>query len=57
MASVTAAGNVKLPDDSKIFITDTDAPDGYPIAGFTWVIIYKEQNYNGRSEGSCDQVD
>jgi phosphate transport system substrate-binding protein len=50
LASVTAAGNVKLPDDSKIFITDTDAADGYPIAGFTWVIIYKEQNYNGRSK-------
>ncbi len=50
LASVTAAGNVKLPDDSKIFITDTDAPDGYPISGFTWVIIYKEQNYNGRSQ-------
>jgi len=49
LASVTAAGNVKLPDDSKIFITDTDAADGYPIAGFTWVIIYKDQNYNGRS--------
>ncbi len=49
LASVTAAGNVKLPDDSKIFITDTDAPDGYPISGFTWAIIYKDQNYNGRS--------
>jgi phosphate transport system substrate-binding protein len=49
LASVTAAGNVKLPDDSKIFITDTDAGDGYPISGFTWVIIYKDQNYNGRS--------
>ena len=47
--SVTAAGKVKLPDDSKIFLTDSDAPDGYPISGFTWVIIYKEQNYNGRS--------
>jgi phosphate transport system substrate-binding protein len=49
IASVTAAGNVKLPDDSKIFITDTDAADGYPIAGFTWALIYKEQNYNGRT--------
>jgi len=49
IASVTAAGNVTLPEDSKIFITDTDAPDGYPIAGFTWALIYKEQNYNGRS--------
>jgi phosphate transport system substrate-binding protein len=50
IASVTAAGNVKLPDDAKIFITDTDASEGYPISGFTWVLIYKEQNYNGRSK-------
>jgi len=56
IASVTAAGNVKLPDDSKIFITDTDAPDGYPIAGFTWVIIYKEQNYNGRSQARAQAL-
>ena len=56
LASVTAAGNVKLPDDSKIFITDTDAPDGYPISGFTWVIIYKEQNYGGRSRERATQL-
>ncbi|MDP9043141.1 MAG: phosphate ABC transporter substrate-binding protein PstS [Bacteroidota bacterium] len=56
IASVTAAGNVKLPDDSKIFITDTDAPDGYPIAGFTWVLIYKEQNYNGRSQDRATKL-
>lgn len=49
IASVTAAGNVTMPEDSKIFITDTDASDGYPISGFTWVIIYKEQKYGGRS--------
>jgi phosphate transport system substrate-binding protein len=56
IASVTAAGNVKLPDDAKIFITDTDAADGYPIAGFTWVLIYKEQNYNGRSSARAKEL-
>jgi phosphate transport system substrate-binding protein len=56
IASVTAAGNVKLPDDAKIFITDTDAADGYPIAGFTWVLIYKEQNYNGRSSAKAKEL-
>jgi phosphate transport system substrate-binding protein len=56
LASVTAAGNVKLPDDSKIFITNTDAADGYPISGFTWVIIYKEQNYNSRSKERATQL-
>jgi phosphate transport system substrate-binding protein len=56
IASVTAAGDVKLPDDSKIFLTDTDASEGYPIAGFTWVLIYKEQNYNGRSLGRATNL-
>ena len=56
IASVTAAGNVKMPDDAKIFITDTDAADGYPIAGFTWVLIYKEQNYNGRSKDRATKL-
>jgi phosphate transport system substrate-binding protein len=56
IASVTAAGNVKLPDDAKIFITDTDAADGYPIAGFTWVLIYKEQNYNSRSSARAKEL-
>ena len=56
IASVTAAGNVALPADSKIFITDTDAADGYPIAGFTWVLIYKEQNYNGRSKDRATKL-
>lgn len=56
LASVTAAGNVKMPDDAKIFITDTDAADGYPIAGFTWVLIYREQNYNGRSKDRATKL-
>jgi len=56
IASVTSAGNVKMPDDAKIFITDTDAADGYPIAGFTWVLIYKEQNYNGRSKDRATKL-
>ena len=49
VASTSAAGNIQLPADSKVSLSNTDAPDGYPIAGFTWAIIYKEQNYNGRS--------
>ncbi len=50
IASTSAASNVQLPADSKIFIGNTDAADGYPICGFTWALIYQEQNYNNRSE-------
>jgi phosphate transport system substrate-binding protein len=49
IASVTAAANITIPPDSKVSLTNTDAADGYPISGFSWVIIYKEQNYNNRS--------
>src|SRR5260221_9629850 len=48
IASVTAAANIQIPADSKVSLTNTDAVDGYPISGFSWVIIYKEQKYNNR---------
>lgn len=48
-ASVSRAAEAPLPDDTRILITDTDAMDGYPISGFTWLIFYKEQKYADRS--------
>lgn len=50
VASTSAAGNIQLPADSKVSLTNTEAADGYPISGFTWALIYKEQNYNKRSQ-------
>jgi phosphate transport system substrate-binding protein len=49
IASVTAAANIQIPADSKVSLTNTDAADGYPISGFSWVIIYKEQKYGDRN--------
>jgi phosphate transport system substrate-binding protein len=49
-ASITAAANIPIPADSKVSLTNTDAADGYPISGFSWVALYKEQNYDGRSK-------
>ena len=45
IASTSLAANTALPDDMKVDLTDTDAADGYPISGFTWILVYKEQNY------------
>ncbi|HXS36073.1 MAG TPA: phosphate ABC transporter substrate-binding protein PstS [Flavipsychrobacter sp.] len=47
--STSSAANINIPADGKVSLTNTDAADGYPISGFSWVIIYKEQNYNNRS--------
>jgi len=49
IASVTAAANIQIPADTKVSLTNTDAADGYPIASFSWVIIYKEQKYGDRT--------
>ena len=56
LVSTKAAGNVKLPEDAKINLSNTDAKDGYPIAGLTWIIIYKEQNYGGRSAARAKKL-
>jgi phosphate transport system substrate-binding protein len=50
LATTTKAADTNLPDDMKVSLTNTDALDGYPISGFTWVLIYKEQSYRDRSE-------
>jgi phosphate transport system substrate-binding protein len=54
--STSAASNVNIPADSKISLSNTDAKDGYPIAGFTWALIYKEQAYNNRSKDRATKV-
>lgn len=48
--STKAASNIQLPEDSKVSLTNTDAADGYPISGFTWALVYKEQKYDNRSQ-------
>jgi phosphate transport system substrate-binding protein len=50
LASTSKAADTNLPDDMKVSLTDTDAPEGYPISGFTWILVYKDQSYGDRSE-------
>jgi len=49
IASVSAAAKGSIPADTRVMITNSSAPDAYPISGFTWILLYKEQNYNNRS--------
>lgn len=56
LKSITAASNIDLPEDAKVSLTDTSNPDGYPISSFTWALIYKEQNYKGRSAARAKQL-
>ncbi|MBI5375064.1 MAG: phosphate ABC transporter substrate-binding protein PstS [Candidatus Schekmanbacteria bacterium] len=56
LESTSAAANVTIPDDTRVSITDTDAKDGYPISGFTWILVYREQNYSSRQLKKADDV-
>jgi phosphate transport system substrate-binding protein len=56
LASTSKAADINLPDDMKVSLTDSDAPEGYPISGFTWILVYKEQNYGDRSEEKVKEV-
>lgn len=50
LESTSRAADVKLPDDTKITLTNTSADKGYPLASFTWLLLYKEQAYNNRKK-------
>lgn len=54
--SVSLAAGITLPDDTRASITDTSAPEGYPISGFTWLVLYKEQKYGGRTKERADNL-
>ena len=56
IASTSLAADTNLPDDMKVSLTDTDAPEGYPISGFTWILVYKDQNYGDRTEEKAKEV-
>lgn len=36
-----AADGVKMPADMRVSITNTPNPGGYPITGFSWLIVYQ----------------
>ncbi len=56
IASTSLAAETNLPDDMKVSLTDTDAPEGYPISGFTWILVYKDQGDGNRTEEKAKEL-
>ena len=48
--SISAAASGAIPNDTRCSITNSDAKGAYPISTFTWIVVYKEQNYSDRSK-------
>lgn len=45
-----------LPVDSAMSLTDTPLQDGYPISAFSWILLYREQAYGGRTRGRAEAL-
>jgi phosphate transport system substrate-binding protein len=54
--SISAAAQGDIPASTKVMLTNSSDPKAYPICGFTWLIVYKEQNYNGRSLQQAEET-
>ena len=48
--SISNAANITLPKDSRASMINSNSNNGYPISSFSWIITYKNQNYNKRNK-------
>ena len=51
--SITAAASA---GDATGMITNSPVADAYPISCFTWVVLYQEQNYGGRTQKESEET-
>jgi len=51
--SISAAAQGEIPTDTRVMLTNSSDPASYPISGFTWIILYKDQAYGNRSEAQA----
>jgi phosphate transport system substrate-binding protein len=59
LESVTAAAAASagsMPADFRVSITDPDAPDAYPIASYTWLLLYESPADKDKSRQMVDFV-
>lgn len=47
--SISAAAQGEIPDDTRIMLTNSTHPEAYPISCFTWIALYRQQEYKDRS--------
>jgi phosphate transport system substrate-binding protein len=56
LESISASAQGNIPADTRVMLTNSSDPNAYPISGFTWLILYKEQSYNGRSQKQAQKT-
>lgn len=46
LQATSQAAAVAIPEDGRIMVTNTSAPNGYPVAGFVWGLVYENMEKN-----------
>jgi len=55
-ATSAAAQGVSLPDDMKLVVTSSANPATYPIAGFSWLLVYQRQTDYTKGKALVDMM-
>jgi phosphate transport system substrate-binding protein len=45
LKSVSNAATSDIPEDTKIYLTNTKVENAYPISSFSWLILYKDLGF------------
>jgi phosphate transport system substrate-binding protein len=56
-AATTEAANIELPEDTRVLFTNTPAENGYPIAGFAWMLVYEHLDKNNAIKSKNEAVE
>ena len=49
LETTSASAKDNIPADTRCDLINSSNASAYPITSFTWLLLYKEQNYNGRT--------
>ena len=55
-STTAASAGVTLPDDMKVMVTNSTNPAAYPIVGFTWILVNKEQADEAKGKALVDML-
>ena len=56
LEATKVGAEITLPEDPRVSLTYGEAPNGYPVVSFTWLLLYQEQNYNDRSPAKVKEM-
>jgi phosphate transport system substrate-binding protein len=49
-STTVAMEGLDLPDNMQVMLVDSPNPQAYPIAGFTWVLVYQNQTDRAKAQ-------